>query len=149
MNPTAQVRNPQTTLHQLEETHRECQGVRGRTRAFVRQITAGHRVERGEILFRQVHIVSYSGLSSNKAWTKSRQSFIPSAVCTSRFVKLWAHFNKDVSKQTWSWEEQRKYGTLLRFLQREEEDIRAGICQVYETLQLFIHSLRHFVFCFL
>lgn len=52
-----QVRNPPTTLHQLEKTLQECQEVREWTRTFVQRVTESHRKETGERSFQQSRFI--------------------------------------------------------------------------------------------
>ncbi|XP_075901467.1 protein sel-1 homolog 3 isoform X2 [Nelusetta ayraudi] len=91
---TKEVRNPPTTLHQMEKTLQECQEVREWTRTFVQRVTESHRKETGG--------------------------------CISPFTELAGCFQRNVSKQTWSWEEQLKHRPLFKFLQQQEGNIGTG-----------------------
>lgn len=118
-----QVRNPPTTLHQLEKTLQECQEVRGWTRTLVQRVAESHRREQGERSFQP----------SNEPSVRRRLTrFCPSSSssstggCISPFAELTGRFQRYVSEQTWSWEEQLKFGPLFKFLQRQEGNIGAG-----------------------
>lgn len=53
MLSVSQVKNPQTTLHELDETHQECQEMKAFARAFHKQVTESHppSMIKGEMLF--------------------------------------------------------------------------------------------------
>lgn len=46
--------------------------------------------------------------------------------CISPFTELAGCFQRNVSKQTWSWEEQLKHRPLFKFLQQQEGNIGTG-----------------------
>lgn len=46
--------------------------------------------------------------------------------CISPFKELVGRFQRNFSKQTWSWEEQLKHRPLFNFLQRQGGNIREG-----------------------
>lgn len=56
-----------------------------------------------------------------------------SGVCAPHFIRLWGRFEEKTCTQTWTWETQLKYSTLFHFLQTQEEEIRAGVLNVYHT----------------
>ncbi|XP_073332497.1 protein sel-1 homolog 3 [Pagrus major] len=93
---TEKVENPKTTLHELDETHQECQKIKAFARAFLKQATESH------------------------------PSSTIKGVCTPHFIRLCCQFGEKISTQTWTWEKQLKYSTLFHFLQKHEEEIRTG-----------------------
>lgn len=53
VNLISQVRNPISTIHQLEKTHLECQEMKAFTKAFLQQVTESERpsiINRGELI---------------------------------------------------------------------------------------------------
>lgn len=74
VNPTSQVRNPISTLHELDKTHQECQEIKAFTRAFLQQVTESHHlsiINEGEILFWQVLWKSVTTILKQSAMNRS------------------------------------------------------------------------------
>ncbi|XP_068448886.1 protein sel-1 homolog 3 [Clinocottus analis] len=56
-----------------------------------------------------------------------------------RLTRLWRPSRENVCMQTWSWEEHLKHRTLFRFLQTEQENIRAGPLSLRELRRVLFH----------
>ncbi|XP_078802801.1 protein sel-1 homolog 3 isoform X1 [Oryzias latipes] len=98
---TKEVKNPlppKSALQGLDRVHGECREAKGFTEAFLKQVSEVHP------------------RSANKA------------VCTPHFLLQWSQMNKaeKTCRQAWTWETQLKHAALFHFLQRNEEEIRAG-----------------------
>ncbi|XP_069006057.1 protein sel-1 homolog 3 [Embiotoca jacksoni] len=99
---TKEIKNqlhPESTFHELEGAHRDCQEIRAFTKAFLREVTESHLL-----------------------------SPINKGVCTSDFIRLRGHLNEKEKTciHTWTWKTQLKYSTLFHFLLTKEDEIRTG-----------------------
>lgn len=78
----SQVRNPISWLHQLENTHRECQEMKAFTKAFLQQVTESQRlsiISRGELLL------------PDKAFQKVLQPFWINQAQSDLWYWVWIH----------------------------------------------------------
>ncbi|XP_039985010.1 protein sel-1 homolog 3 isoform X2 [Xiphias gladius] len=89
--------HPETTLQELDKTHRECQEIKAFTKAFLKEVTESHLL-----------------------------STITTGVCTPHFIRLWGQVGEKICTQTWTWETPIKYSTLFHLLQTKEEELREG-----------------------
>lgn len=99
---TEEIKNqlqPQSTLHQLEKAHQECQEIKAFTKAFLQEVTRSHHL-----------------------------SLTSKGVCAPDFSRLCAQFEgkEKTCAQTWTWETQLKYNTLFHYFLTQEEEIRTG-----------------------
>uniref|UniRef100_A0A8C7X5Q8 Protein sel-1 homolog 3 n=1 Tax=Oryzias sinensis TaxID=183150 RepID=A0A8C7X5Q8_9TELE len=98
---TKEVKNPlppKSALQGLDRVHGECREAKGFTEAFLKQVSEVH------------------------PWSANK------AACTPHFLHQWSQMNKaeKTCTQAWTWETQLKHAALFHFLQRNEEEIRAG-----------------------
>lgn len=98
VNPTSQVRNPESTLHELDKTHQECQEIKMVTRAFLEQVTESHRpsiINEGKMLFWQVlwrNVASILlGSCLNRALNRSFTQFLMGFCFFFFQVSVWLH----------------------------------------------------------